>query len=97
MTVPAGVPAPGATALTVAVNVTNWLATDGLAEEVTVLVELALLTVIAGLVSVLELSAASVAVTVLAPTVLRETLNVLVPATRAALPGNVAAPSAEVM
>ena len=32
-TVPAGVPVPGATALTVAVKVTAWPKTDGLAEE----------------------------------------------------------------
>src|SRR5947199_9392473 len=86
VTVPVGLPLPGATALTVAVNVTESLTTEGLSDEVTVFVELALLTVIAGLVSVLELSATSVAVTVLVPTALRATLNVLVPATNAAFP-----------
>src|SRR6266516_4835510 len=45
VTVPVGVPAPGATALTVAVKVTIWPDTDGLTEEVTVVVLLALLTV----------------------------------------------------
>jgi len=49
---------------TAAVKVTGLLYTEGFAEEVVVVVELALLTVIAGLVSVLELSAVSVAVTV---------------------------------
>ena len=82
---------------TVAVKVTGWLYAEGFAEEVVVVVELALFTVIAGLVSVLELSAVSVAVTVYVPTVLRVTLNVLVPATRAAFPGNVAAPAVEVI
>ena len=37
-TVPIRVPEPGATALTVAVNVTDWPKTDELAEEVTVVV-----------------------------------------------------------
>ena len=45
VTVPVGVPEPGATALTVAVKVTVWPDTDGLTEEVTVVVLLALLTV----------------------------------------------------
>src|SRR5215831_9786716 len=45
VTVPVGVPAPGATALTVAVNVTVWPNTDGLADEVTVVVEPSWLTV----------------------------------------------------
>jgi hypothetical protein len=43
--VPVGVPAPGATALTVAVNVTDWLKVDGFAEEATVVLLLAGLTV----------------------------------------------------
>src|SRR5262245_41246724 len=42
--VPDGVPAPGATALTVAVNVTDWPNTDGLTDDVTMVVELAWLT-----------------------------------------------------
>ena len=37
-TVPVRVPAPGATGLTVAVNVTDWPDTDGLADEVSVVV-----------------------------------------------------------
>src|SRR5690349_23599285 len=36
VTVPVGVPLPGATADTVAVNVTGWPKTEGLAEDVTV-------------------------------------------------------------
>jgi len=44
-TVPAGLPAPGETTATVAVNVTLDPATDGFEEEVTVVVVLALLTV----------------------------------------------------
>src|SRR5213594_302662 len=43
--VPVRVPAPGATALTVAVNVTDWPVTDGLPDEATAVVVLALLTV----------------------------------------------------
>src|SRR5205823_1863225 len=45
MTVPVGVPDPGASAATVAVKVTAWPNTDGLAEEITVLVLLTWLTV----------------------------------------------------
>ena len=45
VTVPVGVPAPGETALTVAVKVTDWPETDGLAEELTEAVVLAGLTV----------------------------------------------------
>ena len=45
ITVPVGVPAPGATALTVAVKVTVWPDTEGFNEELTVVVVLALLTV----------------------------------------------------
>ena len=44
-TVPVGVPVPGAVALTVTVNVTGCPDTEGLAEEVTAVVVLALLTV----------------------------------------------------
>src|SRR5688572_31266336 len=44
-TVPLGVPAPGATALTVAVKVTACPTTDGLTDEVTAVVVLALITV----------------------------------------------------
>ena len=45
VTVPLGVPAPGATALTVAVNVTDWPETDGFTDEATVVVLLAWFTV----------------------------------------------------
>src|SRR5947209_4852072 len=45
VTVPVGVPLPGATALTVAVNVTEVLTTEGLSDEVTVFVVLGLMTV----------------------------------------------------
>src|SRR5437773_1798942 len=44
-TLPVGVPAPGAIGLMVAVNVTDWPNTEGLAEALTVVVVLALLTV----------------------------------------------------
>src|ERR1041385_9071363 len=46
--VPVGRPAPGARAVKVAVKMTGWPATDGLTEEATVLVVLALLTVWGG-------------------------------------------------
>ena len=36
VTVPVGVPAPGRSTVTVAVNVTDWPKTEGLAEEVSV-------------------------------------------------------------
>ena len=45
VTVPVGVPLPGATAATVAVNVTDWPNTDGLCDELTVLELAALFTV----------------------------------------------------
>ncbi|MFE7546367.1 hypothetical protein [Streptomyces platensis] len=38
MTVPVGVPAPGATGATVAVNVTDWPTTDGSGDDVTTVV-----------------------------------------------------------
>ncbi len=44
VTVPVGVPAPGATAETVAVKVTDWPKTDGWTDEVTVVAVFALLT-----------------------------------------------------
>jgi len=44
VTVPVGVPAPGATGETVAVNVTDWPKIEGFTDEVTVVTELALLT-----------------------------------------------------
>ena len=45
LTVPVGVPLPGATALTVAVKVTDSPKTEGLSDEVTLLVVAAWLTV----------------------------------------------------
>ena len=44
VTVPTGVPAPGATGETVAVKVTDWPKTEGLADEVTVVVVFVLVT-----------------------------------------------------
>ena len=44
VTVPVGVPAPGATGETVAVKVTDWPNTEGFADEVTVVAVSALLT-----------------------------------------------------
>ena len=44
VTVPVGVPEPGATGETVAVKVTDWPNTDGFADEVTVVVVFALFT-----------------------------------------------------
>ena len=45
VTVPVGVPEPGDTALTVFVKITGWPNTEGLAEEASVFVVSALLTV----------------------------------------------------
>jgi hypothetical protein len=45
VTVPDGLPAPGATAVTVAVKVTDCPKTEGLAEDVRLVLVLALLTV----------------------------------------------------
>ena len=45
VTVPVGVPLPGATAATVAVNVTDWSNTEGLCDEITLVELAALLTV----------------------------------------------------
>jgi hypothetical protein len=44
VTLPVGVPAPGATAATVAVKVTTWPKTDGLTVELSVVLEDALFT-----------------------------------------------------
>ena len=44
VTVPVGVPVPGATGETVAVKVTDWPKTEGFADEVTAVVVSALLT-----------------------------------------------------
>ena len=59
VTVPVGVPAPGETKFTVAVKVTDCPETDGFAEEATVVVLLALLTVCMEFVEVLALKFAS--------------------------------------
>jgi hypothetical protein len=59
VTVPVGVPAPGETALTVAVKVTAWPNTDGFTDEVTVVELEALLTVWVIAVEMLELKLAS--------------------------------------
>jgi len=45
VTVPPGTPAPGDTAVTVAVNVTDWLIFDGFCDELTAVAVFALLTV----------------------------------------------------
>ena len=64
VTVPVGVAEPDA-CVTVAVKVTTWPDTDGLADEVSVVVVAGLFTVMAGLVfAVIEPSVASVAVRV---------------------------------
>ena len=44
VTNPVGVPVPGGTAVTVAVNVTDWPKVEGFVDEVTAVVVLALLT-----------------------------------------------------
>ena len=59
VTVPVGVPAAGATAVTVAVKVTAWPKSDGFTELVTVVVLLPLLTVWVIAVEMLELKLAS--------------------------------------
>jgi len=63
-TVPVGVPDPGATTDIVAVKVTFWPGVDGLADEVTLVVVLALLTAMGLLVPVMEALLVSVAVIV---------------------------------
>ena len=59
MTVPVGVPVLGEVAVTVAVKVTDWPKTDGLADEVTTVVVLALLTVCVRVDELLALKLAS--------------------------------------
>jgi hypothetical protein len=54
-TVPDGTPPPGAFAVTVAVNVTDWPFTDGFCEEVRAVVLLSFLTVWVSAVEVLVL------------------------------------------
>src|SRR5437773_6346046 len=59
MTSPVGVPAPGAVGVTVAVKVTDWPDTDGLAEEPTAVEVFALMTDCVKLVEVLPLKLSS--------------------------------------
>src|SRR6266516_4415702 len=97
-TVPAGLPAPGGTTVTVAVNVTLDPATDGFEEEVTVVVVLALLTVWVSTALVLVLKFASPpydAVIEGDPTANVEVVNVAVPPDRVPVP-SVVAPSRKV-
>ena len=56
---PVGVPAPGATTLTVAVNVTDWPKTEGFAEEAIVVELLAWPTVCASAVELLPAKSGS--------------------------------------
>jgi hypothetical protein len=58
-TVPPGVPAPGLTAVTVAVKVTDWLDVEGLADEVIAVFVVALATVTLPAADVLEMNVAS--------------------------------------
>ena len=78
VTVPVGVPAPGALAVTVAVNVTDWPKTDGLTDETNALVVEAALTVMLEEVPVIELVMVSVPVIVREPAFLSVTLVVKV-------------------
>src|SRR5947199_387231 len=85
VTVPVGVPAPGATAATVAVKVTAWPDADGLADEVTVVVLFALVGVSVRVVEVLVLKLSSplyVAVTVWVPTARVDAVSVACPLAR---------------
>ena len=81
VTVPVGVPAPGATGETVAVKVTDWPKTDGFADEVTAVVVSALV-IVTSAIEVLPVPAVvSATVTLLlaaptaAPCTLRETMQ----------------------
>jgi hypothetical protein len=98
VTLPAGVPAPGEAALTVAVNVTDWPRTVGLVEESTAVVVLSLLTVWLALGEVLVakvLSPPYTAVIEWVPTLSELMLNVPCPELRPTLP-SVVAPSLNV-
>src|ERR1041385_3770440 len=55
VTVPEGAPAPGAVAVTVAVNVVDWPKTDGLVEDASDVLVLALVTVCVSVVAVFPL------------------------------------------
>src|ERR1051325_1800550 len=98
VTVPLGVPLPGAAALTVAVKVTDWPKTDGWAEDTTAVVVLSLLTtwLRAEEVLVLKLlSAPYTAVMEWVATLKAVVLKVVVPPLKVPVP-NVAAPSLNV-
>jgi hypothetical protein len=82
VTVPVGVPAPGDTGATVAVNVTDWPKTAGFAEEVTLVVVAVWLTVWATTADVLAVKLVSplyTAVMLWEPAPSDEVLNVAVP------------------
>src|SRR5882724_10385467 len=96
VTVPVGVKTP--VPVTVAVMTTDWPKTELGTDEVTAVVVVAALTVTEGLVLAVMLGVVmSEAVMVLLPAVFKVTLNVPVPALRAALAGKVALVSLEVM
>src|SRR6476619_4412722 len=92
-TVPVGIPEAGATGPTVAVNVTVCPGVDGLADDVTVVVVLALLTAIAPLVPVMAALTVSVPVMVCGPAVLSVALKLPAPLVSVLLAGNTAPPS----
>ena len=77
VTVPVGVPAPGATAETVAVNVTDWPNTDGFTDEITAVVVSAFTTVRGAVEVFPEPAVVSLALTLLfaAPTFVPCTFN----------------------
>jgi len=101
VTVPAGVRAPGATAVTVAVNVITWLACDGLTEELTAVLLDALLTCCGEPASLPVLarkrpSPEYDAVMVWLPAARFDVLNVAAPADSATLDASVVVPSLNV-
>ena len=82
MTVPVGVPVPGDTTLTVAVNVTDWPYTDGLKDERSPVVVLPALTICDSCVAALPLKLPSplyVASTVWLPTVANAFVKIACP------------------
>ena len=91
---PVGVPASGATALTVAVNVTVWPNTDGFAEEANVVVVSAAVTVWVKLVEVLPVKVASpsyvAVIFVWSPTASDEVRKIANPFVSSAVPNAVA-------
>jgi hypothetical protein len=106
VTVPVGVPAPGALTVTVAVNVTDWFKRDGLTDELSAVVVFALLTTWDSPTDTLPLKFASpayVAVNVLGPAVVKDKLHepdgpaavqLIVPSLTVTLPVGVPAPGA---